>query len=516
MALQATEKYLSDLLTGNPRPPHRFSWYSHPSNSMSSPFDSQRGLVHLPNGGEVDTEMKLCPYNAKRNHNDSAETNQRNSKHLAASHSEESEPLSDMCYDALLGPIGRNITKLENSGSKAGGRNRRGRKKGETKKEFVDICGLLSQCAQSMAVNDIRAVTEALKNIRMHASPHGNGTERMAFYFANALEARSNGTATSLYASKHPNNISAADIFKVHWMYINASPFKRVSAMMANKCITKLASGGATRLHIIDFGIQYGFQWPCLIQALLKRPGGPPTLRITGIDFPEPGFRPDEQVKATGLRLEKYCKSYNVPFEYKGIARKWESISLEDLEIDRDGEVLVVNCLDRLGNVPDDTLVPNCPRDSVLNLIKLINPDMFIHGVLNGAFNVPFFYTRFREALFHFSSLFDMLEVTVPGDDKQRLLFEEMVFGREVLNVIACEGTERVERPETYKQWQVRSLRAGLQQLPLDQEIVKSLREKVISDYDKNFSVESDGNWMLQGWKGRVVQAVSCWKTKNN
>ncbi|KAK1353860.1 hypothetical protein POM88_052225 [Heracleum sosnowskyi] len=50
------------------------------------------------------------------------------------------------------------------------------------------------------------------------------------------------------------------------------------------------ASNAAT-LHIIDFGIQYGFQWPVLIQCLSMRPGGPPKLRITGIELPQSGFR---------------------------------------------------------------------------------------------------------------------------------------------------------------------------------------------------------------------------------
>ncbi|CAH9129166.1 unnamed protein product [Cuscuta epithymum] len=521
MALQATEKHLSDVLNGTDSPPGVFSWSDHLSNSLSSdssPFECQNSLQSLASrGGVEETDRDHSPSNGKRNHEySSPETdpaeNQRNNKQLAAGYLEEPELLDDTYYDALFCPS----KKVDNSEFKAGGRNRRGKKKAETKKEFVDLRGLLTQCAQSMANYEIRAANETLKRIRLHSSSHGNETERMAFYLANALEARSNGTGTSLYASNHPNNISAADIVKAYQMYINAIPFKVVSGMIANKHIRKLTAGGATSLHIIDFGILYGFHWPCLIQGLSMRPGGPPTLRITGIDFPQPGFRPEERVNATGVRLEKYCKRFNVPFEFKAIARKWESITLEDLKINRDCDVLVVNCSDRLGNVLDETVVPNSPRDMVLNLIKNINPDMFIHGVVNGTYNAPFFDSRFREALFHFSSLFDMFEVTVPSEDKDRLLFEEMVLGTELLNVIACEGTQRVERPETYKQWQTRSLRAGFQQLPLDQEIVKFVKEKVKLDYNKNFSVEEDGNWLLQGWKGRVHHAVSCWKPNNN
>jgi hypothetical protein len=303
---------------------------------------------------------------------------------------------------------------------------------------------------------------------------------------------------------------SAADMLRAHKVYITASPFQRMSNFLANRTILKLVENKSS-LHIIDFGIFYGFQWPCLIQRLSERSGGPPRLRITGIDLPQPGFRPAERVEETGRRLVKYCKRFGVPFEYNCLAQKWDTIRLEDLKIDRE-EVTVVNCLHRLKNVSDETVTANCPRDAVLRLIRRINPNIFIHGVVNGTYNAPFFLTRFREALFHFSSLFDMLEATVPREDDQyRLMIEKGLFGRDAVNVIACEGAERVERPETYKQWQVRNKRARFKQLPLAPELVERVKEMVKKEYPKDFVVDEDGKWVLQGWKGRILLAVSCW-----
>lgn len=259
----------------------------------------------------------------------------------------------------------------------------------------------------------------------------------------------------------------------------------------------------------------YGFQWPCLIQGISLRPSGPPKLRITGIDFPQPGFRPAERVEETGRRLAKYCKRFNVPFEYNAIAKKWDSIQLEDLKINSD-EKLVVNCLYRLINVLDETVYENSPRDDVLRLIKQMKPDVFLHGIVNGSYNSTFFVTRFKEALFHFSSLFDMMEATVPCENQSRVLFEKVIFGKEIMNIVACEGTARVERPEPYKQWQLRNQRAGFRQLPLHQEMVKEVRAKVQQQYHKDFLVDEDGYWMLQGWKGRVIYALSCWRPVDN
>ncbi|KAK9920651.1 hypothetical protein M0R45_029199 [Rubus argutus] len=108
--------------------------------------------------------------------------------------------------------------------------------------------------------------------------------------------------------------------------------------------------------------------------------------------------------------------------------------------------------------------------------------------------------------------MFDMLETVVPREDRERMLIEKEIIGREALNVIACEGWERVERPESYKQWQVRNMRAGFVQLPFDRELVKKAAWKVKSSYHKDFVIDEDGRWLLQGWKGRTIFAISVWK----
>lgn len=91
------------------------------------------------------------------------------------------------------------------------------------------------------------------------------------------------------------------------------------------------------------------------------------------------------------------------------------------------------------------------------------------------------------------------------------MMFEREVFARDAMNVIACEGVARVERPETYKQWQVRNVRAGFRQIPLYEDIFKNVTRIVKSDYHRDFVIDQDGHWMLLGWKGRVIHAVSCW-----
>ncbi|GLT92562.1 hypothetical protein SLE2022_103930 [Rubroshorea leprosula] len=394
-------------------------------------------------------------------------------------------------------------SKVSNSGKGRG-------KKQTWKKEVVDLRTLLISCAQAVAADDRCSANELLKQIRQHASLFGDGNQRLAYCFADGLEGRLAGTGSQIYKGLASKLTSASDILKAYLLYVAACPFRKVSNFIANKTI-KFTVDTSMRLHVIDFGILYGFQWPTLIQRLSMRKGGPPKLRITGIEFPQPGFRPAERVEETGRRLAAYAEEFKVPFEYNAIAKRWDAIKIEELKIDRD-ELIAVNCLYRGKNLLDESVAANSPRTIVLNLIRQINPHIFIHGVVNGAYNAPFFVTRFREALFHFSSLFDMLETIVPRDYPERTLIEKELLGREALNIVACEGWERTERPETYKQWQGRNQRAGFVQLPFDRIIVKEATDRVSSYYHKDFMIDEDGRWLIQGWKGRILHAISIWR----
>ncbi|KAL4558225.1 hypothetical protein LXL04_036423 [Taraxacum kok-saghyz] len=386
----------------------------------------------------------------------------------------------------------------------------RGKKSTNNEEIVVDLRDLLTQCAQAITNNNSNSLFQLLTKIKQHCTPHGDANERLAYYFVKAIEARLAGNGAEVYRMASLKKISAAQILRAYHSYMLACPFHRMSNIFANGSIQRLIKG-RDKLHIIDFGILYGFQWPCFIKKLSMQPGGPPVLQITGIDLPQPGFRPADRVVETGQRLSNLCKRFNVPFEFHGIAKKWEDITIEELNLDKN-VLTVVNSVNRLRNILDETVIENSPRDAVLRLIRQINPDLFVLGIVNGTHNAPFLLNRFREALFHFSNLFDMFDQTAERESYLRLCYEQEVYGREVMNVVACEGTTRVERPETYKQWQSRNVRAGFRQVGLFREKVEEVKSKVRLNYHKDFLVDEDGKWMLQGWKGRVLYACSLWK----
>ncbi|XP_047338106.1 scarecrow-like protein 11 [Impatiens glandulifera] len=386
-------------------------------------------------------------------------------------------------------------------------------RKGSSKREAVDTRSLLIQCVQAIGCNDQNCAIKLLKQIRHRCSLVGDGTQRLAHYFANALEARLANSGFPGYKNvvEKDKTFSDTAVIKALELFLSKFPTVVTSYLFASDMIISLNDNKSTSIHILHFGIVHGLQWLPFIQTLSGRVGGPPKLRITGIDIPQSGFRPAARVEETGRRLASYCERFGVPFEYNAIAAKWETLSVSDFKIKED-ETVVVNCLYQFMYLQDDTVSKDSPRDAVLKLIRTINPDLFIHGVLNGAFSSPFFVSRFRDALFHFSAFFDMYDAIVERDNQERLILERELLGKEILNVVACEGLERIVRPETVKQWQSRTLRAGFKQVPVGKGTVKKLKSMVISNYHKDFMIEVSNQWVLQGWKGRVLFALSCWK----
>ncbi|KAJ3692583.1 hypothetical protein LUZ60_011678 [Juncus effusus] len=379
---------------------------------------------------------------------------------------------------------------------------------------WVDLTTLLLRCSQAIAMNDPQSANELIKQIKQHSSPDGDGVQRMAHIFAIGLEARLAGTGNelSLYVQPHSTREHVTNILKAYNLFIISNPFVRASYFFANHTILN-AIEKASKVHIIHLGIGFcSFQWPHLMLALSKKEVKIMKLRITGIDNRQPSLRPIERVEEQGRRLQEYARNFGIPFEYSGIVAKWEEICIEDLNIEKD-EMVIVNSMYRFKNIGAETDT-NSPRNKVLDVIRRIKPHIFIQGTINESFSGLLFATRFKQILLHYSAMFDLLDSTVPPDDKVRHFIESKLWASDVFNLIACEESKLVENPETYKQWGLRNLRAGFEQMPIDRAIVKKIKKKVTNIYDKKFFIEEDKKWLLFGWKGRTMYTLSTWQVK--
>ncbi|CAN6226896.1 unnamed protein product [Urochloa humidicola] len=380
----------------------------------------------------------------------------------------------------------------------------------KAKRDVVDICALLVRCAQAVAAGSFMAAQELLKQIKQHASSTGDATQRLAQCFSKGLEARVEGIGSQLWQLVTAERPLVIEYLKAYKLYIASCCFNRV-ALFFNIMTIKHAMSGKRKLHIVDYGPHHVFQWAGLLRWMANWEGGPPEVKITAISHLQPRPCPSEGISDTGYRLSKCATEFGVPFKFHAITAKWDSICADDLKTDAD-EVLVVNDLFNFSILMDESIYFDSPspRDTVLNNIRKMQPHVFIQGVVNMSYGTSFL-ARFREALFYYSALFDMLDATIPRDDKLRSVLEQSMLGNSVLNVIACEGVDLVNRPEKYRQWQVRNQRAGLRQLPLRPNITKILKEKVMKDHHKDFFICEDGQWLLQGWMGRILYAHSTW-----
>lgn len=366
---------------------------------------------------------------------------------------------------------------------------------------------LLVECAQAVLGNDGDA-NGLIRAVRAVSSSYGSGLQRTAHYFAEGLEARLCGTGATVYTAIKKDRTSTLDNLKAYQYIMTKCPYHKSAHRHANSVL--LAScEGAQQVHIIDYGID-GFQWPSFMQALANRPGGPPRLRITGIDFPQPGRNPDKRVTETGRRLGRFAASLGIPFEYKGFADRWENVQISSLGLQPD-EVVAVSVMFRLRHLLDDTVIPSNPRMAILQRIRSMNPRILVTGVISAALNTPSFISRFREAIPHYYAYFDSLDCTIPRDNVDRLMVEAEILGREVLNVVACEGMDRMERHETHLQWQQRLIYSGFQQIPIDQRNFQSACE-IFSEFHRDWGVGHDNGWLVMGWKDRTQLALAAWQ----
>ncbi|CAL4982441.1 unnamed protein product [Urochloa decumbens] len=380
----------------------------------------------------------------------------------------------------------------------------------EKTRGMVDLHTLLILCAQAVSANNHMSALELLKQIKKHASESGDATQRLAQCFAKGLEARLVGMGSHLWELHMKEHPSVMEFLQAYKLYLAAGCFIKVAVTYLIMTIMH-AMIGKSKLHIVDYGPHFGFHLAGLLRLLANREGVPPEVKVTAIGCPNLRSCPTEPIEDTGIRLSKCAREFGLPFKFEAIMMKSEKVCTENLRTD-DDEVLVINDLFNFSTLMDESVFFDhpSPRDTVLNNIRNMRPNVFIQSIVNYSCGSSFL-SRFRGTLFYYTALFDMLDATIPRENKLRIVLEQGLLGHAALNSIACEGMDLVDRPEKYRQWQVRNQRAGLRQLPLKPRIVKELKEKVKKGHHNDFLISEDGQWLLQGWAGQILFAHSTW-----
>ncbi|CAI5464226.1 unnamed protein product [Closterium sp. Yama58-4] len=355
----------------------------------------------------------------------------------------------------------------------------------------------LMECAAAVDRRDLVQAHSRMSALAHLVSPHGTAQQRLGYYFLEALAARIAGTGSAIYKAlqsrqgSQPGPSSKAMLSAV-LVFCEACPWINFGHLVANGSILE-AVEGATRVHVIDLGITHGTQWPTLLESLATRPGGPPHLRITGVDAPLTGLKPSS-LEETGRRLSAFARVIGVPFEFTPITEQLDDLKPEHVAV-RSDEVLVVNCLLRLHQMRDESNAPHVPsqRNCTLHMIRSLNPAIVTLIEQHADHNIPSFLSRFREALHYFSALYESLDASLPWNSTERALVEERIFGRKLVNIIACEGRDRVERHESHARWHERMQRCGFVPRAISADVEENAH-LLLKRYREGYGIERRGD----------------------
>lgn len=372
----------------------------------------------------------------------------------------------------------------------------------DSQENGIRLVHALMACAEAVQQTNLTLAEALVKQIGFLAVSQAGAMRKVATYFAEALARRIYG----LYP-QNPLNQSLFDVLQTH--FYETCPYLKFAHFTANQAILE-AFEGKKRVHVIDFSMNQGMQWPALMQALALRPGGAPAFRLTGIGPPAPDD--SDHLQEVGWKLAQLAETIHVEFEYRGfVANSLADLDASMLELrPSEVEAVAVNSVFELHKL----LARPGAIEKVLSVVKQMKPEIVTVVEQEANHNGPVFLDRFTESLHYYSTMFDSLEGSVNSEDK---VMSEVYLGKQICNVVACEGVDRVERHETLTQWRTRMGSAGFAPVHLGSNAFKQASMLLaLFAGGEGYRVEENNGSLMLGWHTRPLIATSAWQLAHN
>ncbi|KAM0836432.1 hypothetical protein ACQ4PT_062327 [Festuca glaucescens] len=369
----------------------------------------------------------------------------------------------------------------------------------------------LLACSRA-AVTNSRVAAAELAKVRAAATDSGDPAERVAFYFSDALARRlGRGGGPASPATASDPRLASDELTLCYKTLNDACPYSKFAHLTANQAILE-ATGAATKIHIVDFGIVQGIQWAALLQALATRPEGKPSrVRISGVPSPYLGPHPAASLAATSVRLRDFALLLGVDFEFVPLLRPAHELDGSDFSVEPD-EVVAVNFMLQLYHLLGDS---DEPVRRVLRLAKSLNPAVVTLGEYEVSLNRAGFVDRFANALSYYRSVFESLDVAMARDSEERVTMERCMFGERIRRAVGPgEGADRTGRMAGSSEWQALMEWCGFEPVRLSN-YAMSQADLLLWNYDSKYKyslVELQPAFLSLAWEKRPLLTVSAWR----
>jgi hypothetical protein len=368
---------------------------------------------------------------------------------------------------------------------------------------------MLINCAGAMSEGNYEEASAIINEVRQIVSIQGDPSQRIAAYMTEGLAARMASSGNYLYKALKCKEPPSSDRLAAMQILIEVCPCFKFGFMAANGAIIE-AFKGEKRVHIIDFDISQGSQYIQLIQTIASNPGKrPPHIRLTGVDDPESVQRLVGGLRTIGLRLEALAEQLGVPFEFQAVPSKTSIVTPSMLDI-RPGEALLVNFAFQLHHMPDESVSTVNERDQLLRLAKSLNPKLVTIVEQDMNTNTSPFFQRFVEAYNYYSAVYDSLDATLPRESQDRMNVEKQCLARDIVNIVACEGKERIERYEVAGKWRARMTMAAFTSRPWTTNVIETIRN-LIKQYSNRYKLKEELGALHFGWEDKSLIVASAW-----
>ncbi|XAR62649.1 hypothetical protein NMG60_11017490 [Bertholletia excelsa] len=382
----------------------------------------------------------------------------------------------------------------------------------------LHLIHLLLISATSIDQNNVDLAVDNLTDLYQNASLIGDSVQRLAAHFADGLIARLL-TRKSPFFDMIMKQPTPEEEFLAFMELYRVSPIFQFAHFTANQAIIEAfeaeEESNNMALHVIDFDISYGFQWPSLIQSLSEKATGNNriSLRITGFG------RSLEELQETETRLVSFAKGFrNLVFEFEGFFGGSKLVNLRK----RKDETVAVNLVFHLNTLNSFSKV-----SETLKSVHSLKPSIILLVEQEGSRSLRSFLSRFMESLHYFAAMFDSLDDSLPLGSAERLSIEKNHLGKEIKNVMNCDkdetsGPPRYEKMET---WKGRMESHGFSGMKLSSKsmIQAKLLLKIRSHYcpvqfdgqnKGGFRVfeRDEGRAISLGWQDRCLITASAWQ----